>query len=164
MILDDLEPYFDELSFDEKEKIDILHNKFVEDFINSELHYKGKRLCVKSMKSEFRNFENYIEGFVHVVTRKSDLKKQRLLVCERANRVHWIKPILENHDDNRIKYFTYIEGDGALREYYWYKEKDYIVITEDIGKDYLLITAFTVDAWEVKKYNKRYVDYLHSIK
>ena len=60
---------------------------------------------------------------------------KRVFDYQRANRVHWIRPILEQRIDPRIKYFQYTEGDGALRDYYWYDNKNYIVIVEQIKKN-----------------------------
>lgn len=57
------------------------------------------------------DFERYYEKFVHVITRTikggryKTSGKIREFREERANRVHWIRPILENKEDKRITYF-----------------------------------------------------------
>lgn len=64
---------------------------------------------------------------------------------ERAVRVHWIKPILENASDKRITRFRYIENTGREREYFWYRDKGYMVVVEYINPNFALITGFCVD-------------------
>ena len=94
------------------------------------------------------HFSRYYEKFVHIITRKSDNKKgskKREFIEERANRVHWMKPILENYTDNRISCFQSVENNGAIRDYFWFKAKKYIVILEEVIPDYILITGFCVD-------------------
>ena len=68
--------------------------------------------------------------------------------------MHWIRPILEQRIDPRIKYFQYTEGDGALRDYYWYDNKNYIVIVEQIKKNISLITGFVIDKENRNRFQK----------
>lgn len=110
------------------------------------------------------DFERYYEKFVHVITRTikggryKTSGKIREFREERANRVHWIRPILENKEDKRITYFQYIEDDGTLRDYYWYRGKQYIVIVEYIQPDYALITGFCVDCDNQPYYQNKYIN------
>lgn len=162
MTLDDLEPYFDDFTENDlDDKLPQLFKIFKEDFIDNDFYLFGSKVKIKTMNSNLRGFTNYPEGFVHVITRKSHLKKTRILDLERANRVHWVKVILENSDDSRIKYFKYEEGSGEIRDYFWFREKSYMVVMEKIQPDYLLITGFVVDDEEVRSYEKRYVNYIN---
>ena len=57
-------------------------------------------------------YEKFYEKFVHIITRtvKANNWKTapniREFREERANRVHWIRPILENCDDNRAEIYS----------------------------------------------------------
>ena len=59
-------------------------------------------------------------------------------------------------DDARITNFTYEENDGTLRDYFWYKEKKFMVVLEEINPDYHLITGFCVDNKNIAYYEKRF--------
>lgn len=153
-VLGGLEPYFDDLCEDDEDKIDELHAIFQDHFLDNAFYFEGKQVIVK--RHIYRHekdglpahFSRYFEKFVHVVSRTKDRKrgnKQREFRAERANRIHWIKPILENSNDRRISRFRNLEADGSIREYFWYKQKSFMVILEEILPDYILITCFCVD-------------------
>jgi hypothetical protein len=101
-------------------------------------------------------YRNYNERFVHIITRKENGAKTRTFSSDRAGRVHWIRPILENHNDARITCFTFRENDGAIRNYYWYRKKMYIVVVENIDVECSLITGFCVDAKNRSYYQRKY--------
>lgn len=158
--LENLKPWFDSINEDDEDKLNELNQLFKSQFIDNSVYFQGKKVVVKgySCNPEKDNlpahFANYYEKFVHIITRKSDDKrgnKKRIFRAERANRIHWIKPILENHDDPLISTFSFLEYNGRMRDYFWYKEKNYMVVIEEITKDYMLITGFCID-----KSNKNY--------
>lgn len=70
----------------------------------------------------------------------------------------WIRPILENCDDNRITRFSYTEADGTQREYFWYRKKQYIVVAEETDPNYTLITGFCVDAENQPYFQNKYIN------
>ncbi|WP_439182517.1 hypothetical protein [Carboxylicivirga taeanensis] len=152
-VLDALEPYFDSLTQDEEDKLDELHAVFQNHFIDNTFEIDGKKLVVKRHIYNPRkdglpaHFSRYFEKFVHIVTRTENLRrgKKRSFRADRANRIHWIKPILENRNDERISCFKFQESDDTIREYFWYKAKKYMVILEEVLPDYFLITGFCVD-------------------
>jgi hypothetical protein len=84
------------------------------------------------------------------------MPKQRVFKEERANRIHWLKPILQHWKDPRITFFTFVEADGTARDYFWYKAKAYMVIMEEVTPDYVLITGFCVDRKEENYYDLKY--------
>lgn len=43
---------------------------------------------------------------------KANTKGKRDFDRERANKIHWVRPIIENVNDARIKYFERINGQG----------------------------------------------------
>lgn len=154
-----LQPYFDcELSVGDKSRILELHERFRDDVLNQKVRLDGVELVVKpylynrSHKDGLPEwFDGLLEKFVHVITRdtKEDRRKiskrVREFRSERAVRVHWIKPILENASDKRITRFKYIENSGREREYFWYRAKDYMVVLEYVNPNFALITGFCVD-------------------
>ena len=158
-ILEKLQPYFDcVLSVDDKEKILELHERFKNDLLIQKVNLDGVELIVKpypynrSHKDGLPKwFDGLLEKFVHVITRdaKEDKrkisKKIREFRSERALRIHWIKPILENASDRRITRFRYTENSNREREYFWYRAKGYMVIVEYINPNFSLITGFCVD-------------------
>ena len=154
-----LQPYFDcELTVDDKDKILQLHDIFKKDILDQKVTLGGVELIVKPYPYNRSNkdglpewFDGLLEKFVHVITRdtKEDKrkvsKKVREFLSERSLRVHWINPILENASDKRITHFRYIENSGREREYFWYRNKGYMVVVEYVNPNFALITGFCVD-------------------
>lgn len=154
-----LQPYFDcELSINDKDKILELHERFRNDVLLQKVNLDGAELLEKpyaynrSHKDGLPDwFDGLLEKFVHIITRdaKEDNRKISRTIrefrSERALRVHWIKPILENASDKRITRFRYIENSHREREYFWYRAKGYMVVVEFINPDFALITGFCVD-------------------
>ncbi len=161
--LDDLEELFDDLDFDEPtpEQIFKMYSIFLNDFKKKTLIIKGKQVKYNSGLSNHYNylFRNKSETFVHLITRDSKIKKMRDFDHQRANRIHWIKPILENVNDSRIWYFEKLNEDNVMCEYYWYESRNFLVILKQIEPDVLLLTSFYVDKIEKSKYRRWYQDY-----
>lgn len=163
-ILASLQPYFDDISEHDEQKLDELHAIFQDHFLDNPFYLDGKLVVVK--RHPYRpgkdglpdHFAHYFEKFVHVVTRTSDDKrgkKEREFRPERANRIHWIKPVLEHHNDPRISKFRFFEDDGAVRDYFWFKAKNFMVVLEEVTPDYYLITGFCVDRQNCKYYLRK---------
>jgi hypothetical protein len=152
-VLASLEPYFDTINENEEDKLDELHAVFQSDFIDNTFSIDGKKLVVKrhvyipKKDGLPAHFTRYFEKFVHIITREDKTKqgKKRSFLADRAKRIHWIKPILEHRNDKRISYFQFTESNDAIRDYYWYKQKSYMVVLEEVLPDYYLITGFCVD-------------------
>ena len=171
-ILGSLAPFYpDGVSAGDTEKVKALHDVFHNDFFVNQVNIGGVPLKVKPYKynrSKKDNlpieYENFYEKFVHIITRtvKANNWKTAPNIREfredRANRVHWIRPILENCDDNRITRFSYTEADGTQREYFWYRKKQYIVVVEEIDPNYTLITGFCVDAENQPHFQNKYIN------
>ena len=158
-ILGQLEPYFCcNISVKDKDKIIELHNRFCKDFFIDKVVIGGVTLKVKQqLYSNSHNdilpewFNGLYEKFVHIITRDAKENKYktarsiRKFCPERAVRIHWIKPILENASDKRITHFKHIEYNGREREYFWYRNKGYMAVVEYINPGFALITGFCVD-------------------
>ena len=159
-VLDELEPYFDDLGFgpeEEEENIRELYAVFCEDFIESECIVNGITVAIKEAMSKHVGqpayFKEFKHDFVHTVTRQGNISKRRVFEPQRANRIHWIKPILENSSDARIRTYQFTESNGKVRDYFWYEEKDFVVVLEKVLPNYWLITAHIVD--DKRKHQKR---------
>lgn len=163
-ILASLKPYFDEISEHEEQKLDELHGIFQEHFLDNPFYLDEKLVLVKrhpynpGKDGLPDHFAHYFEKFIHVVTRSIDNKKgliRREFRPERANRIHWIKPVLEHRNDPRITTFRFLENDGSVRDYFWYKGKNFMVVLEEVRPDYYLITGFCVDKQNFKYYLRK---------
>lgn len=105
--LTNLEELFSDLDCDKPNEnqlykmYEIYTNELVDDYIEID----GLRLVFKSQKSWLKGFEGYPETFVHLITKEESYGKPRKFDKERANRIHWVKPILQNKDNPQIFYF-----------------------------------------------------------
>jgi hypothetical protein len=136
-----------------QQQLDELFAEFDRDFIQNPFKVNGFQVKVILASSAVPGFEAYPETFVHLITRKGT-GKQRLFDRHRANKIHWIKCILENRKEDDITFFKYPEDDGSLRDYYWLKDENFLVIMEKVAPDYLVITSFHID----NKRNRAYFE------
>ena len=87
-------------------------------------------------------------------------KLGRIPDYERAKRLPWTKPTIENHSNPVIKSWDYGEGNGRIRIYLWLENYDYVVILErNRGRRkhlLILITAFYVEEYKKKDLQRRY--------
>jgi len=164
--LEDLETLYDDnlpLEPDEDLK-DELFEVFKTDFIDNPFLVDTSKVKIIHAKSKLPGFTKYPETFVHIITRKSTISEKRSFEPERANRIHWIKPILLQKADNRVKFFKFTDEDGVLKDHYWFQEMDFMIVLKPISKDVLIITAFCVDILDRNKYKNRYMEYRKGIK
>lgn len=152
MDLFDLDDLIPNLGIDPSRKqLDELYAAFEKDFVLSQLTMFGLRVKIISALSDVEGFESYPETFVHLITRKSGGGK-RVFDRHRANKIHWVRCILENRNEEDVSCFKYPEEDGTLRDYYWFKEGDFLVIMEKVAPDYLVITSFHIDDRRRREY------------
>lgn len=171
-VLGSLAPYYDgDICVDDKNKVLELRECFCKDFIIDTVFLDDKEVKVKGYpynRAEKDNLPEWYDGlnekFVHIITRevkannRKNSGKIREFRSERALRIHWIKPIVENCNDRRIRRFKCREYSGREREYFWFV-KGYMVIVEFINPEVALITGFCVDqdnqAYYMRKYQER---------
>jgi hypothetical protein len=160
MSLVGLEVKYDCLTFEPDVSLLVeLLTVFLNDFIYNPFEIDGLKIKVILNPSKVRDFENYPETFVHLITRKNSVNR-RVFDPHRANKLHWVKHILLNKSDDDIYYFEYEEGNGSMRDYYWYKNGNFLVIMEKIRPDYLIITSFNIDDNSQRNmYERRYNNY-----
>nr|WP_145959228.1 hypothetical protein [Rhizobium sp. ACO-34A] len=93
------------------------------------------------------------EGFWHVVTKGKG--EDRLFDPPRARRITWISALL-NGTAPGVSRFSYTEGDGTVKLYYWLKSEKYVLILAEKPKIVSLVTAFYIDqTWTLKDLEKR---------
>ena len=136
-----------------RQQLDKLLAEFERDFVQNIFTVRGLRVKVILTRSTVPGYEACPETFVHLVTRKGS-GNQRLFDRHRANKIHWARCILENRKEEEITFFQYPEDDGTLRDYYWFKDGDFLVIMEKVAPDYLVITSFHID----NKRNREYFE------
>lgn len=139
--------------------IKILYLTFEQD-IKSNLLFNGVPIWYdRNKKSSI-----YEEGFWHLITKTDYTSNERVPDYERAKRLNWCKPIVENYTDNNVLYWENEEGKGKIRTYIWLEQLDYIIILEKKnmkkGSVMFLITAYYIEGNSSrsklrKKYNKR---------
>ena len=97
------------------------------------------------------------EGFWHLITRDQMVynpqtrrnEKQRLPELDRAGRLPWAKPIIENETAAEMLAWDFDETTKrgiAVRTYVWLKDHDYVVVLERLQKSkgdvFMPITSF----------------------
>ncbi len=159
--LDDLEEMFDDLGFDRPtaDQLYQMYSVFLNDIVNYPIVIDGKTLKYNRNRSKHPICKGKAQAFEHIITRKSKYSGKRDFDRERANKIHWIRPIILNVEDARIKYFERINDKGKNQLFFWYEEKSFIVIVREIQPDILLITSFSVDVTERGMYKKWYNEY-----
>lgn len=135
------------------DQLNSLYAEFTRDFVNNPLIINGLQVKVILHNSNVEGYNALPETFVHLITRKGE-KGKRLFDRHRANKIHWVRCILENRNEEDITYFQYPEDDGIIRDYYWYKDENFLVIMEKVAPDYLVITSFYID----NKRNREYFE------
>lgn len=159
--LDDLEDLFEDLSIDGPNKVQMhtMYGHYLNDIVKNPLVINGITLTFNSNASRHPVCKGKHQCFEHIITRESKHSGKRNFDRERANKIHWIKPILENVNDPRIKYFEAINDDNENQQFYWYEEMNFVVILRELNPNLLLITSFSVDKEERYGFKKQYEAY-----
>ena len=138
-----------------EEVLEKLYAIFKRDFIDDKVFYKDLKVIYDQRKID----GDKEEAFWHLITRE-DPKAGRIPEYDRAKRLPWIKPTIENHQHPDIKVWDYLEGNRRIRVYLWIENYDYVVILEkQRGKRkhlIVLITAFYVVERKKKDLERRY--------
>jgi hypothetical protein len=133
--LDDLEELFDDLSIDgpTSKQLHRLYGIFLKDFKNDPIFIHGIQLKYNANPSRHPICKGKAMAFEHIITRKSEYSRNRNFDPERANKIHWIKPVILNVNDFRIKFFEEVNHDGENQLFYWFQEKSFVVIRLEVG-------------------------------
>ncbi len=162
--LDLLEDLFDYLNIDgpDEDQMFQLYGIFLRDMVNSPILLGKKLVGFNNNRSRHPLFRGKPEGFEHICTRESKHSGRRNFDPERTNKIHWIKPVVLNQNDNRIKYFERLHYKGDNQRYFWFQDKSYVVIIREITTDLQLVTAFKVDETEENRFRKWYEEFKKS--
>lgn len=147
---------------------------FVEDFIEQKT-YLNNNIYIDP--ESYKKDKNKELAFWHLTTREKQYTikegkkfvtyKERLLDIDRANRLEWVKKIIENHTLPDIKCFYKKEtaNKKPIRLYLWLYEKNFVVILQKLRKSSsFLVTSFYIDH-ENKKvdYQNYYENYTNGL-
>lgn len=136
-------------------QLDQIYAVFHQHFLVDGVLIDQVRLKIYVQKSRIPQFKNKPETFVHIVTRDANKIGHRAFDKARANKVHWIKPILVNCIDARILVFDrQHDKTGKPQRYFWFKDKDFVVILRNYHKDNFLVTAFCVEPMKASQFQR----------
>lgn len=134
-----------------------LYRIFQKDFLNGVVTFKGKRVDI--IHDEF--FEGKERSFWHIISEgKEDINRSPN--ADRCASIPWVKPLIED-DGNCMSYrlwTKYHDKTKKDRYYIWCTAVNYLVILEDRGTHYKLITAYNVIPYKAKQYEKDYNNYI----
>lgn len=139
------------------EQIAKFYEIFTKEFMDDTVIVHGKKIKIAPVNSRIQEFKEYNETFVHIITR--DTSHGRIYTAERANRVHWIKPILENSESKAIIYYKWKDDRGICKEHFWFFKRDFMVVLKPLSSDLMIVTAFCVDDDEKAKFHERFKDF-----
>ena len=123
------------------------------DFITSKPRLNGKSIAVNRDKDPTTNHE---KGFWHIISHDPNRMGVRVFDMERAIRIPWTRPSIENNSAIGVAEWRYLEGNQSIRCYIYLDALKYVVILEEKPGYYLLVTAFYVDApWKQKNLDKK---------
>lgn len=148
----------DELKMEfNSEQIDKFYKIFTNDFIDNTLVIQGKKIKIAPINSKVAEFKDYNETFYHIVTR--DTSHGRIYTAARANRINWIKPILENSESKSILYYKWKDDKNICKEHFWFFKRDFMVVLKPLSSDLMIVTAFCVDGDDKGTFFERYTDF-----
>ncbi len=144
----------------EDEKINFLYKIFKNDFVDNNV-YLNNTIHIDPRSSEKK--ENKEKIFWHIITKK--YKGKRCFDCQRACRIKWVKQIILNFRDPKIKSFYYFEYTKKIRLYLWAYEYNFVVILQKLGScNSYLVTSFYIDNEnKIEKLEKKYKGYNNKI-
>lgn len=137
------------------EHLNQIYALFEQHFIRDGVLINGRRLKIHLKKSNIPRFKGKPETFVHIVTRERAKPGLRDFDKDRANKVHWIKPILLQAADSRIYVFDKAhDKTDSPQQYFWFKSKGFVVVLRNYHADHILITAFCVEERKAKQFER----------
>jgi len=142
----------------EEQRVEYLYDIFRKDFINDKT-YLNDVIYIDPKIYDRENGKEKI--FWHIITRKDKKNKVREFDPFRACRIKWIKPMILNYLDEKIKFFYYYEYNKKIRLYLWAFEYDFAVILQKLGnKNSYLVTSFYIDNQRKRSvFQKKFKDY-----
>ena len=119
---------------------DELYDVFRNDFVQSRPMFQGHEVWHFPEREDGRE-----KVFWHLTSRDDDPAGERLPDLARAERLAWIRPLLEHAATPEVLAWDYSEGDGSVRTYVWLKDEDFAVVLKKYPDGRRrLVTAFCV--------------------
>jgi len=138
--------------------IEMLYEFFGADFIESMPRFQRNDVDFSGKAKE----DGKERTFWHIITEDSkhmprgSNKPERNIDLKRAERIRWIKEIIENYTDPSIKHWVEIQ-DNQKRHYLWYREEFLVILGQQHAYPYyILITAFYVSRSKRPYFQERY--------
>ena len=142
-------------SVDAAKIFDALYDIFYNDFIANKTFLNG---TIYINPQSHKRDEGKELSFWHLTTRTQTYRKkegnrivtikERLPDFDRAKRIHWIKPIINNAlaaQNIKLFYKKETTGKKPIRLYLWAEDEDFVVILQKLGKSSsFLVTSFYI--------------------
>ena len=134
-----------------------LYKIFRRDFIDQELFHGSKRVDI----IHERFFENKERSFWHIIS-EGDEDYSRTPISWRAETLSWARVLISEDGtcSEYKKWIKYHDKTKRNRVYIWCVAANYMVILEDRGLFYKLITAYPVNENRVSAYKSDYDKYV----
>ena len=116
-----------------------IYEIFERDFKHSRPYYRGKPLIYDSTIEDGKEVT-----FWHVTTSIDKSTGERLPAFRRAERISWIRPIIEHSDDKALKVWRNKRG-RETRVLLWLEELDFLLILREKPQKAFLLTAYCID-------------------
>jgi hypothetical protein len=135
---------------------DTLYSIFTRDFKETQPIYEGKAVL---FFPEMENGKELI--FWHLTHSEDKITRERLPDLRRAERLPWVRKVIDNADKPEVLAWDYTESDRSIHTYIWLKEHDFLVIMKKYpDASHRIITAYYIDYLHTrtkleKKYRKR---------
>ena len=150
--------------------MDVLYVIFHRDFVAQRTHLAGT-IWIDPRSS--RQEDGKESAFWHLTSRQNTYQKkegnrfisvsERLPDFRRMERLEWVKLILDNHSDDRVRCFYHCENNpkNDIRLYLWAHQHDFVVILQKLGRSSsFLVTSFYVDHQRKREeYQRRFDSY-----
>jgi hypothetical protein len=135
---------------------DHLYRFFHQDFVCNRT-YLNQTIYIDPQSKQLEDGKE--KTFWHLTTKKDQSTKIRLYDPRRAERLSWVKVIIENHSAPLVSYFYHQENNAKknIRLYLWAENHDFVVILQKLGRSSsILVTSFYIDHPHKKSdYKKR---------
>ena len=118
--------------------LDVIYAWFKRDFVENKPVFQGRRLGLK--RHPVTNGKE--ATFWHMIS-EGAIEDERIPDLRRCERIRWPKPVIENSEAPRVKWWISVKK-REDRIHIWLEDEDYVVVLAD-RKGYLLPwTAFLV--------------------
>ena len=136
----------------ENDFYDALYEYFKQDFIYTKPIYQGQELRLK--REPYRNGRE--ATFYHITTKGAD-EEHRNLDIPRAERIRWIKPIIESDDETLLIWENKRKRDENILIFY--EKENFLIILRKRRNGLIFWTSYYTDECYKKKLLKEYSNY-----